>query len=92
MIMRARIGVDAGSGYATAVEGISADVQDVTIGPKLIRTNDRVIYGDSGYLGIDKRDEVSSDLNLSQIDYRVNRRLGNVYRKFANNYQAWERR
>lgn len=89
--MKAHIGVDAGSGYVTAVEGTSANVHDVTVGPKLIRPDDRVVYGDSGYLGIDKRDEVSGDPNLSQIDYRINRRPGHAYRKYANNGQAWEK-
>ncbi len=89
--MKAHIGVDAGSGYMTAVEGTSANVHDVTVGPKLIRPDDRVVYGDSGYLGIDKREEVSGDANLSQIDWRINRRPGYMYRKYENDGQAWEK-
>lgn len=89
--MKAHIGVDAGSGYVTAVEGTGANMHDVTVGPKLIRPDDRVVYGDSGYLGIDKREEVSGDASLSQIDWRINRRPGHAYRKYANEGQSWEK-
>ncbi len=89
--MKAYIGVDAGSGYVTAAEGTGANVHDVTAGPRLIRADDRVVYGDSGYLGIGKREEVSGDPNLSHIDMRINRRPGQAYSEYANDGQAWER-
>ena len=41
---------------------------------KLIREDDEVVYGDSGYLGIEKRDEVKEDEHLSSVTYRINRR------------------
>ncbi len=89
--MKIHIGVDAGSGYVTAVEGTGANVHDVAVGPKLLRKDDRVVYGDSGYLGLDKREDVVSDPALSGIEYRVNRRPGKAYRKYANDGQAWEK-
>lgn len=89
--MKIHIGVDAGSGYVTAVEGTAANVHDVVVGPKLIRSDDRVVYGDSGYLGLEKREEIANDPGLSGIEYRVNRRAGVTYRKQANNGQAWEK-
>ena len=47
-------------------------------GVALIREDDEVVYGDSGYLGIQKRPEVTSDEHLSRIDYRINRRPGKL--------------
>lgn len=90
--MKVHIGVDAGSGYVTAVEATSANVHDVTMASKLIRQDDHVVYGDSGYLGIEKREEISKDSKLSLIDYRINRRPGHTYRKHTNDGQAWEKK
>lgn len=58
----------------------------------LIRPDDEVVYGDSGYLGIEKREEIQSDAHLSKIDYRINRRPGKAYRKYQNDGQAWEKK
>lgn len=90
--MKVHIGVDAGSGYVTTVEGTTASEHDVTVASKLIRSDDRVVYGDSGYLGIEKREEIKGNPALSGIDYRINRRPGHTYRKYANDGQAWEKR
>ena len=89
--MKIHIGVDAGSGYVTAVEGTAANVHDVVVGHKLLRKDDEVVYGDSGYLGLEKREEVANDPELAGIEFRVNRRPGITYRKHANNGQAWEK-
>ena len=89
--MKIHIGVDAGSGYVTAVEGSSANVHDVAVGHKLIRKDDEVVYGDSGYLGLEKREEVVNNPELSVKEFRVNRRPGKTYRKYANDGQAWEK-
>jgi IS5 family transposase len=90
--MKVHIGVDAGSGYVTAVEGSSANVHDVTVASKLLRPDDHVMYGDSAYLGLEKREEIVNHPTLSGIECRVNRRPGNTYRKYANDGQAWEKR
>ena len=44
----------------------------------MIRKDDEVVYGDAGYLGIQKRPEITSDAHLSSIDYRMNRRPGKL--------------
>lgn len=72
--MKCHIGVDAFSGLVHTTEVTSANVHDVSVATKLIREDDEFVYGDSGYLGIDKREEVVSDEHLSSIDYRINRR------------------
>lgn len=74
--MKCHVGVDAGTGYVHSVEVTSAHVHDVTVASKLIREDDEVVYGDSGYLGIQKRPEVANDEHLSSIDYRINLRPG----------------
>jgi IS5 family transposase len=56
----------------------------------LIRENDEVVYGVSGYLGIQKRSEVVSDAHLSSIDYRINCRPGRLP-KVSDNAIDWER-
>ena len=89
--MKVHIGVDAGSGYVTAVAGTPANVHDVSVASKLLRPDDHVVYGDSAYLGLEKREEIANDPMLSGIDFRVNRRPGKTYRKYANDGQAWEK-
>ncbi len=89
--MKAHVGVDAGTGYVLKVTATSANVHDIEETAKLIRPDDCVVYGDSGYLGVEKREEIASDQHLSAIDYRINRRPGRAYRKFSDNGQAWEK-
>jgi len=89
--MKAHVGVDAGTGYVTRVTATPANIHDIAETKSLIRPDDTVVYGDSGYLGIEKREEIASDEHLSGIDYRINRRPGKAYRKFADNGQAWEK-
>ena len=90
--MKVHIGVDVGSGYVTAVEGTSVNVHDVTVASKLLRPeDDHVMYGDCAYLGLEKREEIANHPTLSGIERRVNRRPRNIYRKYANNGQAWEK-
>ena len=89
--MKAHVGVDAGTGYVTRVTATAANIHDIAETKSLIRPDDTVVYGDSGYLGIEKREEIAADEHLSRIDYRINRRPGKAYRKFADNGQAWEK-
>ena len=72
--MKCHVGVDAGSGYAHSVEVTAANDHDVTVASKLLREDDEVVYGDSGYLGISKRPEIQENAHFSRIDFRINRR------------------
>jgi len=74
--MKCHVGVDAGTGYVHTIEVTPANVHDVTVSTDLLREDDEVVYGDSDYLGIEKRPEVANDEHLSFIDYRINLRLG----------------
>ena len=55
--MKAHIGVDAESGYVHTITGMPANVHDVTEAHKLVRKDDMEVYGDSGYIGLEKREE-----------------------------------
>jgi len=88
--MKCHIGVDAGTGYVHTIEVTSANVHDITVTTQLIRDDDEVVYGDSGYLGIEKRPEVVNDKHLSSIDYRINLRPGR-FPKVSDNAIDWTR-
>lgn len=72
--MKCHVGVDAGTGLVHTMTVTAANDHDITQAASLIREDDEVVYGDSGYLGVEKRDEVNNDPHLSGIDYRINRR------------------
>ena len=88
--MKFHIGVDAFSGLVHTMEVTQANVHDVSVAAKLIREDDEVVYGDSGYFGIDKREEEVSDEHLSSIDYRINRRPSSL-QKVTENSVDWDR-
>jgi IS5 family transposase len=66
--MKARIGVDAGSGMARGVETTAANVSDIEVARKLIRGDDERAKGDAGYAGLEKREEIRSGEHLSKIE------------------------
>jgi len=88
--MKVHAGVDAGSGYVHTITGTAANVHDVTQAHALIRDDDEVGYGDSGYLGVEKRSEIRDDEHLSKVDFRINKRpssikatgIGKVFEKY----------
>jgi IS5 family transposase len=88
--MKCHVGVDAGSGYVHSVETTPANVHDITMAAQLIREDDEVVYGDSGYIGIEKREEVTSSPHLSTIEYRINRRHHSVQR-MPEGWIEWEK-
>jgi IS5 family transposase len=57
--MEAHIGVDAKSDMVQAVEGTTANVNDVTQGHTLLRTREEVVFADAGYQGAMKREEAT---------------------------------
>jgi IS5 family transposase len=72
---KAHIGVDKETGLAHHVEVTGANVHDVTMVPKLLTGEETQVYGDSGYLGADKREEaVTHNKQGSKIKYKTNRR------------------
>ena len=45
---------------------------------ELICEDDEIVYGNSGYLGIVKREKIRSDEHLSAIGYRISHRPGKL--------------
>jgi IS5 family transposase len=76
--MKVHSGVDAYSGYVHSLVYTAANAHDITQAHKLIREDDDVMYGDSGYLGMEKRDEVKNNAHLKRVIYKVNLRHGAV--------------
>lgn len=46
-------------------------MHDITQTHALIREDDHTVYGDSGYLGVEKRTEIRERSELSDVDYRI---------------------
>ena len=88
--MKCHIGVAAFSGLAHTLVVTPANVYDVNVASQLIQPDDEVVCGDSGFLGIEKREEVSSDEHLSSIDYRINCHHSRL-QKFSENSVDWDR-
>ena len=83
--MKIHAGVDAGSGYVHTITATAANVHDFQETSKLIRDDDNVVYGDSGYTGIKKRPEIAGDSQKSQIKYIINRRPSSMKTKVPYN-------
>jgi len=88
--MKCHAGVDAGSGLVHDITVTAANVHDITQTANLIREDDEVVYGDSGYLGVEKRPEIVNDEHLSQVEFRINRRPKSLP-KVSENSIDWER-
>lgn len=71
------------------ITATAANVHDITEARKLIREDDEVVYGDSGYTGIEKREEIRNDKHLSSIEYRINRRPKRLP-KVSDNAVDWK--
>ena len=72
---KAHIGVDKDSGLVHTVEVTGANVHDVTMVPKLLTGEETAVYGDSGYLGAEKREEaITRNTNGKKIQHKTNRR------------------
>ncbi len=72
---KVHIGVDKDSGLAHTVEVTGANVHDVTMVPKLLTGTEETVYGDSGYLGAEKReDAIIKNLAGKKIKYKTTRR------------------
>jgi IS5 family transposase len=86
---KAHIGVDAGSGYVLDVETTAANVDDRDVAHLLMRRDDEVFYGDAGYIGLEKRDEIKDDPVLSKIDYRINEKRSRIPKNLNGQMEAF---
>ncbi|SON78298.1 transposase (fragment) [Xanthomonas phaseoli pv. phaseoli] len=58
--MKAHIGVDEFSGLVHHVHRTAANVADVTVTHALLHGKEESVFGDSGYAGADKREELQT--------------------------------
>ncbi|MCL1830909.1 MAG: transposase [Oscillospiraceae bacterium] len=65
------IGVDSGTGYIHSYTTTAANAHDITETHNLIREDDEVVSGDSGYLGIEEREEITSNPVLKDKKYEI---------------------
>ena len=90
---KVHIGVDKDSGLAHTVEVTGANVHDVTMVPKLLTGTEETVYGDSGYLGAEKReDAVIKNLAGKKIKYKTNRRPSQSKNKSVRSQAQIKRR
>jgi IS5 family transposase len=59
--MKAHIGVDADSGLVHSLAGTSANVSDVSQAHALLHGHEVEAFGDAGYTGVEKRDEMQGN-------------------------------
>lgn len=72
---KAHIGVDKDSGLVHKMEVTAANTHDVTMVSELICGEETEVYGDSGYIGAEKREEAKTHKNEGKkIKYKINRR------------------
>lgn len=76
--MKCHAGVDAFTGYIHTITATAANVSDIAETANLIRDDDEIVYGDAGYIGIEKREEIQNDPQKAAIDYRINQRPGKI--------------
>lgn len=72
--MKAHIGVDAHSGLVHAVVGTAANVADVTQTDQLLHGDERDVFADAGYQGVEKRAENRDTAVNWHIAMRRNKR------------------
>ena len=65
--MKAHIGVDDESGLVHHVECTAANASDVTVAHRLLHGQEETVCGDSGYTGLDEREEMQGKGDLGYL-------------------------
>ena len=78
---KAHIGVDKESGLVHTVKVTAANEHDVTVTSELLTGEEEEVYGDSGYLGAEKRPEKNKA--GKSVHYKINRRPSQSKNKSA---------
>lgn len=90
---KAHVGADKDSGLVHTVEVTAANTHDVTMTPKLLTGEEEEVYGDSGYLGAEKRkDAVKKNKAGKRIRYKINRRPSQIKKQSAKSQAQLKRR
>jgi IS5 family transposase len=72
--MKAHVGVDDDSGLVHSVVGTAANVSDVSQAHALLHGHEEDAFGDAGYIGVDKRDEMTG----KPVRWRVAAKRGKI--------------
>ena len=84
---KAHVGVDSKTGLVHTVKTTAANVHDVTIMSDLLTGEETYVYGDSGYIGVDKRENaVIKNKCGKKIQYKINIRPSQM-RKLSKDEQ-----
>lgn len=76
---KAHIGVDSKTGLVHTIKATSANVHDVTVTHELLTGKENIVYGDSGYLGAEKRENaVIKNESGKKIKYKISRRPSQI--------------
>jgi len=67
--MKAHIGVDADSGLVHTVTTTAANAHDITQAAALLHGQEEVVFADSGYRGVHKREEVQAQ--HPDVDWQI---------------------
>ena len=90
---KAHVGVDKDSGIVHTIKVTAANQHDVSMTSELRTGEETVVYGDSGYLGAEKReDAVKKNKNGKRIRYKINRRPSQIAKKSTRSQGQLKRR
>lgn len=90
---KAHIGVDKETGLVHHMTVTGANVHDVTVVSKLLTGKETEVYGDSGYLGAEKReDAVTHNHQGKKIRYKINLRPSQSKNRSARSQAQIKRR
>lgn len=79
---KAHIGVDKDNGLVHTVEATAANIHDVSETSKLLTGEEEVVYGYSGYLGVEKRaDAIVRNQSGHKVKYKINHRPSQVKKR-----------
>ena len=90
--MKVHAGVDAGTGFVHTITGTAANVHDSQQISELIRPDDEVIYGDSGYLGASEQEAIQTNEDFSKIEFRINKRPSSLKIKDCYKGENWDKK
>ena len=87
------VGVDKDSGIVHTVKVTAANQHDVSMTSELLTGEENAVYGDSGYLGAEKReDAVKKNVDGKRIRYKINRRPSQISKKSIRSQGQLKRR
>lgn len=89
--MKVHAGVDAGTGFVHTITGTAANVHDSQQISELIRKDDEVVYGDSGYLAAAEQETIKSNESFSKIEFRINKRPYGLKIKDCYKGENWDK-